>query len=278
MSESPRFSILTPAYNAELTLGRTVESVIAQTFVDWEQIIIDDGSDDRTLEVARSYAAQDPRVKVFERPHRGVTKTRIETMELAHGKLFARLDADDRMAPTYLERVAAFFEDHPDAQIVSTNGYQVFSDGREVYYYTAERFQSVTSLTISDMLAGYLIGTSAVMTRDVYELTGGPRPEARSEDIDLWLRAVALGAVHYHLPEPLFYYHQDAENRVSDDVEAVWRSHVEILQHLLDAELLSADDAALARRFIRRYQLKLRLRWDRWGIPARKAISRVGRT
>ena len=181
------------------------------------------------------------------------------------------------MREDYLDRVDDMFRRYPEAQIVSTNGYQVFADGSQVYYYTADVFQHESSLSIEDMLRGYLIGTSAVMSRDVYEMTGGPRPEARSEDIDLWLRAVAMGANHRHLPEPVFFYHQDAENRVSDDVGAVWASHVEILEHLIDAGLLTDEQRVIASKAIRRYRVKLALRWHRWGIPARKAISRVGR-
>lgn len=276
-ASTPVFSILTPAYNAEATLARTLDSVLAQTMGDWEQVIVDDGSTDRTLEIARSYAERDPRFRVFARPHQGVTATRIESMRLARGAHFARLDADDCMTPGYLERVAAVFSEHPDAQIVSTNGYQVHADGRRVYYYTDPFFQTLSSLTITDMLSGRLIGTSAVMTRDVYEMTGGPRPEARSEDIDLWLRAIAMGAKHYHLPEPVFLYYQDATGRVSDDVPAVWRSHVEILRNLITEGLLAPADAALARRAIRRYRLKLAVGWDRWGIPLRRSLARTRR-
>lgn len=273
----PRFSILTPAYNAERTLSRAIESVLAQTCGDWEHLIVDDGSTDATLTLARSFAEKDPRIRVIPCTHRGVTASRIEAMRAARGELFARLDADDAFTPEYLAKVDAFFGRHPDAQIVSTNGYQVFSDGRRVYYYTDPIFQQESSLGIAEMLSGYLIGTSAVMTRVVFELTGGPRPEARSEDIDLWLRAVAQGAVHYHLPEPIFLYYQDAPDRVSDDVAAVWRSHIEILEYLIAEGLLGESETRLARRAIRRYRLRLALRWDRWGIPARRSIARLGR-
>lgn len=281
MAESrttPRFSILTPAYNASATIARAIESVLAQTEGDWEHVIVDDGSTDSTLDRARHYASEDPRIKVFACAHRGVTLSRIEAMHRATGQLFARLDADDEMEPVYLEKVDEVFRSHPDAQIVSTNGYQVHADGTRVYYYTDPVFQALTSLTLADMLDGHLIGTSGVMTREVYELTGGPRPEARSEDVDLWLRSVAMGAKHYHLPEPVFLYHQDAENRVSSDVPAVWRSHVEILEHLLGTGLLSERERQLARAAIRRYRIRLALRWDRWGSPARRSWTRRGRS
>ncbi len=275
--KAPRFSVLTPAYNAERTLSRAIESVLAQAFDDWEHIIIDDGSTDGTLALARSYAEQDVRIRVYACAHRGVTASRIEAMQQARGELFARLDADDAFTPEYLEKVEAFFGKHPDAEIVSTNGYQVFADGRRVYYYTAPVFQEESSLSIGDMLSGLLIGTSAVMTRGVFEMTGGPRPESRSEDIDLWMRAVAMGATHHHLPEPVFLYYQDAPNRVSDDVAAVWRSHIEIIEYLIAEGMLDQRETDLARKAIRRYRLKLALRWHRWGIPIRRRMAQTGR-
>lgn len=273
-----RFSILTPAYNAATTLSRAIESVLAQTFGHWEHVIVDDGSADDTLSVARSYAERDTRIRVFERPHRGLALARQETMRCASGDLFVRLDADDELTPEYLEQVDRLFVAHPDAQIVSTNGYQVFPDGRRVYYYTDPFFQQVSSVSISDMLRGRRFGTSAVMTRGVFEMTGGPRPEARSEDLDLWMRAVALGATHYHLPEPVFLYHQSGKGQLSADARKVWRSHIEILKHLIGEGLLSADDVALARQALRGYRLRLALRWDLWGTPLRRMLARSGRT
>lgn len=278
MSQVPRFSILTPAFQAEATIARAIESVMAQSCGDWEHIVVDDGSSDRTLEIARSYARRDERIKVYARPHRGVTATRLDCMAQAAGSHFARLDADDRMREDYLEKVADVFDRYPGTGIVSTNGYQVHADGTLVYYYTAPVFQEESSLTITDMLSGDLIGTSAVMTRDVYEMTGGPRPEARSEDIDLWLRAVAMGATHRHLPEPVFFYHQDADDRVSDDVVAVWRSHREILTHLIRSGLLGSSDVTLANKAIRRLSVKLALRWDLWGaVLNRRRVARRAR-
>jgi glycosyltransferase involved in cell wall biosynthesis len=270
---SPRFSILTPAFNAAATLARAIESVLAQTCEDWEHVIVDDGSADGTLAVARSYAERDSRIRVFDRPHRGLALTRQETMRCATGDLFVRLDADDELTPEYLEKVDRLFVAHPDAQIVSTNGYQVFPGGRRVYYYTDPVFQKVSSLSISDMLRGQRFGTSAVMTRGVFEMTGGPRPEARSEDLDLWMRAVAMGATHYHLPEPVFLYHQSGKGQLSADARKVWRSHIEILEHLIGEGLLSEDDVRLARRTRRGYRLRLAARWDLWGTPLRRALA-----
>lgn len=277
MTSRPLFSVLTPAYNAEATVARAIESVLAQSCADWEHIVVDDGSTDSTLATARAFAERDPRVKVISMPHRGVTATRIDAASRATGTYIARLDADDRMREDYLERVLDTFSRYPDTDVVSTNGYQVFGDGSQVYYYTDPVFQTESSLSLSDMLAGNLIGTSVVTKREVYEMTGGPRPESRSEDIDLWLRAMAMGAVHRHLPESVFFYHQDAPDRVSDDVEAVWRSHVEIVEHLIGSGFLKVSEVELARRMVRRLKLKLAIGWHRWGLPLRKAVRALGR-
>jgi glycosyltransferase involved in cell wall biosynthesis len=263
-----------PAYNASATIGRSIESVLGQTFADWELVIIDDGSHDDTLKTAQSYAERDERIRVHSGPHRGLVGARSESMRQACGELFARLDSDDEMLPEYLSRIDAIFREHPDAQIVSTNGYQALPDGRLVEYYRDPVFQKVSSLTVTDMLSGHLFGTSTVMSRDVYELTGGPREGARSEDIDLWFRALAHGAVHYHLPEPVFLYHQSAES-MSKNAAAVWRSHIEILENLISTGLLSPSDVELARKAIRRYRLRLAVRWDLWGTPLRRFATGV---
>lgn len=263
-----------PAYNASATIGRSIESVLAQTYGDWELVIVDDGSADDTLSLARAYAERDERIRVHTGAHRGLTDTRAEAMRQARGELFARLDSDDEMLPQYLERVGEVFRANSDAHIVSTNGFQVMPDGRRIAYYRDPVFQTQSSLTVSDLLRGHLFGTSAVMSREVYEMTGGPRPGARSEDIDLWFRALALGAVHYHLPEPVFLYHQSAES-MSKDATAVWRSHIEILENLISSGLLGPSDVELARKAVRRYKLRLAIGWNRWGTPLRRRASGV---
>jgi hypothetical protein len=84
-----------------------------------------------------------------------------------------------------------------------------------------------------------------------------------------------MGARHYHLPEPLFLYHQHHQTQMSGDARAVWRSHIEIYENLVKSGLLGPSDARLARRAIRRCKLKLSLRWDMWGIPARRKLARM---
>jgi glycosyltransferase involved in cell wall biosynthesis len=95
----PLISVVVPVHNTEPYLAQALESIRAQTYTRWELIVVDDGSTDRSVSVARSQAAQDPRIKVYEGPRAGVAPTLNAGVALAEGDLIARMDADDVAAP-----------------------------------------------------------------------------------------------------------------------------------------------------------------------------------
>src|SRR5437764_13661053 len=97
-----RVSVIIPAYNAAKTVGRAVDSVLAQTFADFELIVIDDGSTDSTAEVVQS--RRDQRIRCITVANGGVASARNRGLDLASGDLVAFLDADDAWLPTKLER------------------------------------------------------------------------------------------------------------------------------------------------------------------------------
>src|SRR6476661_6812532 len=97
-------SILMPAHNAQRYLTEAVRSVLAQTHVNFELLAIDDGSTDRTGRILRSFANQDPRVKVVAHENRGMGRALNGAMEVARGEWLIRMDADDVMLPHRIER------------------------------------------------------------------------------------------------------------------------------------------------------------------------------
>lgn len=110
-------SIITPAYNAVRTLSETIESVQAQTFTDWEMIIVDDCSSDGTTALASRYATDDPRIRVIRRAENGgVAAARNQALGAATGRYMAFLDADDLWLPEKLHLQLAFMHEH-DATI-----------------------------------------------------------------------------------------------------------------------------------------------------------------
>lgn len=102
-------SIITPTYNAEHTIAMCIESVLAQTYTDWELIITDDCSEDATVDIVNRFAASDSRIRLFRMDvNGGAGKARNHSIEKAQGRYIAFLDADDQWMPAKLERQLAF--------------------------------------------------------------------------------------------------------------------------------------------------------------------------
>ena len=110
----PRVSVLMPVYNCEPYIGKAIESVLDQTFQDFELIVVNDGSSDKSGEIASSY----PQVRCFDRPHKGIPETRNFAVSKAEGELITFLDADDLWAPEKLSLQVKYMTGHPDCGIV----------------------------------------------------------------------------------------------------------------------------------------------------------------
>ncbi len=119
---TPRVSVVIPFLNAERFLGETVESVRAQTFADWEVLLVDDGSTDGSTRLAKEYAAAQPdRIRYLEHPghvNRGVNATRNLGARRSRGEIFAFLDSDDIWLPSKLETRVAELDAHPEAGLL----------------------------------------------------------------------------------------------------------------------------------------------------------------
>ena len=111
-SQTPKVTVFIPVYNREQYVGEAIESILAQTFSDFEILLIDDGSTDRSVEAIRSYS--DPRIHlVCNEENLGIPKTRNRGVKLARGQYMAMLDSDDHAHPERLEKQVAFLDTHP---------------------------------------------------------------------------------------------------------------------------------------------------------------------
>ena len=118
-TQNPKVTVFIPVYNREQYVGEAIESILAQTFSDFEILVVDDGSTDRSVDKIRSYT--DARIRLISNEENlGIPKTRNKGVELARGQYMAMLDSDDRAFPDRLEKQVAFLDLHPDyAQIGS---------------------------------------------------------------------------------------------------------------------------------------------------------------
>lgn len=133
----PKVSIMMPAYNAEQYIAAAIESVRAQTFSDWELVIVDDGSTDRTSEIIHSF--DDSRIRYFYQENAGEAAARNTALTKMRGQLLAYIDADDLYLPDHLQQTVAYLEKHPDKDAVYTDGIHIDPDGRHLQSLASRR-------------------------------------------------------------------------------------------------------------------------------------------
>jgi len=220
-------SIIIPCYNYARFLPDAVASVLAQTFTDWELIVVDDGSTDATLTIARQLLAQhaDRRMRVFHQANCGNAATRNTGAEQAAGEYIMYLDADDLIAPTYLERTVAILRNHPAVGFVYT-GMRLFGADRHDWPSTA---YDARILPIENVVLAH-----ALLRRAAWEQVGGfdtIHPLYGLEDWDFWLRLAAAGWQGWHIDELLVFYRRherSMSSQLRSDQE--WDARAQIIR------------------------------------------------
>jgi glycosyltransferase involved in cell wall biosynthesis len=204
---TPTVSVLMPVHNAERYLAEAVESILGQTFADFEFLIIDDGSTDRSRAILERYAAHDERIHLTSRPNTGYTVALNELLGLARGELVARMDADDVALPERLARQVEFLGAHAEVVCVGTAVHMIDAAGR----FLRDVHPGMDHEEIQKRaLAGDcpLNHPSVMMRRAAVEAVGRYHPEFEpAEDLDLWLRLGEVGRL-VNLPEVLMKYRQ----------------------------------------------------------------------
>lgn len=249
----PHFSVLVPAYNASSTIRETLDSIRAQTFTDWECVVVDDGSADDTAQIVAEYAEQDQRFRLIRQENRGAAGAYRTAVSGAHSDLLIICSADDLLLPAHMVTMEDLIRRNPSCGIFSSNGEYLDDDtGEREVVYVSEEWQEERSLSIEQVILQCFFSVGAVFRREVYELTGGHRPGVYVDDYDLWLRAMAKGMLHRYTPEVLSV-HRVSSFQQSADVVRVWRSDIAVYEHLREENELSpgasaALEAAIAER------------------------------
>lgn len=183
----PRVSVVMAAKNYARFLPEAVESVFAQTFGDWELVVIDDGSSDDTPRVVRPYLA-DPRVRYFRSDRLGQSRAKNLGAHFGRGRLVAFLDADDAWEPTKLEKQVALFDANPEVGVVFCKRSLVDERGRPLPANPAAE-PPRGSVLPRMFTQNFVCFSSCVVRREVFSHVGGFDPGwDLSIDYDLWLR------------------------------------------------------------------------------------------
>lgn len=201
----PRVSISMPAYNAGRFISEAIESCLSQSLTDFELLIHDDGSTDNTLEIARSYEAKDPRIRVTTSTNCGAAVTRNKLIDASQGEYVAVQDADDVSLPARLELQVQFLDAHPDHVLVGGQIEWMEEDGLVIGpVHTVLNHEDIEARHLQ--LDCRMAQTTVMMRRNALQKVGGYDHDfAYAEDFDLWLRLGEVGKLA-NLPQAVARY------------------------------------------------------------------------
>lgn len=201
-TNSPEITVLLSCYNGERWLAEAVDSVLNQTFQDFEFIIVDDGSTDNSRKIITSYAVQDPRIIVIVKGNTGLADSLNVGIKKARGKWIARLDADDICLPMRLELQLAMAKAKPGAVFIGAGLFLIDEVGNASKSFSYPRKHETLLKSLTNM-GSFPAHSSAFYRADIVLEIGGYRPRIRrSQDWDLWLRLSEKGALT-SIAEPL---------------------------------------------------------------------------
>jgi glycosyltransferase involved in cell wall biosynthesis len=246
MLSNPKITVLMPVYNCELYIREAVDSILNQTFTDFEFLIIDDASTDATVAIIKTY--NDSRIQLIQKPQNsGYTNSLNYGLSIAKGEYIARMDGDDISLPERFAKQVAFLDANQDVVLCGTF-YSII--GTEKVITVPENFEDI-KLTL---LRKSCFGHPTVMIRKnsldrlavIYDVDKEP-----AEDYDLWVRLLAIGKMH-NLQEVLLNYRvhnsQVSQKRERQQRNSALETSLNILQYL-DCTI-EADERELLKKVI----------------------------
>lgn len=214
LSEPIEFSVIIPLHNKEKNICSTIESVLSQTYTNFELNIVNDGSTDDSLKMAQSF--YDPRIRIFNQPNGGVSSARNNGIKVSRNDIIVFLDADDLWLPFCLEEFHNLINEFREAQVFCTNYNMTGKDmkGSEKRYYVDDYFYTSAYFMAKWSIPIMLTGCVAVR-REVFKKVGNYNQNiSHGEDVDMWGR-LAKACKIAKSEKVTTIYRTDTENRAS---------------------------------------------------------------
>ena len=277
-----RLSVIIPLYNKAPYVAKAIQSVLAQTFTDYELIIVDDGSKDNSAEIASQVIEGHENCRLIRQDNAGVSMARNNGVAASHGDYLCFLDADDWWDPAFLEEMSKLIEEFPEAGIYGTN-YTIVNESKHktrvaiigvddafekgyINYckaYASTKYMPLTSISVA-------------IPKPVFDEMGGfPKGIKLGEDFILWIH-IALKYKVAFLNKPLAYYNQDVdvENRGTNHLH---HPNEHMLWNLADLEPLEKTDEDYKQLIdnLRTYSLQTYILDEQYRMAAREELQKV---
>lgn len=208
-TKKPLVSIIMPTYNRADLIGESLDCVLAQTYTNWECIIVDDGSTDDTKNKLQEYL-KDQRFQYYQKQNEGVAVARNYAVSKSKGQYILPLDSDDLIHNTYLEKGIHVFSENSKIKIV---------------YGLAEKFGveegkwKIPPFDYQLLLIYNMIFNSAIYKRIDFDRVGGYESNSTLEDWDLWIKILKNGGEAYQIQETLFFYRTHKQGSITNEMK-----------------------------------------------------------
>lgn len=204
----PLVTIAIPFFNDERYLSSAIQSVINQTYNNWELLLIDDGSRDRSIEIARSFSIKDERISlIVDGNNYGLAVRLNQSVELAKGVFYARMDADDIMVNTRIEKQIIYFKLHPETDVLGSSA-MIIDDSNNI----------IRSCDMSGVMGGFIHPTVMGRIEWFRKYLYCPRCK-RCQDVELWLRS-RNNSVFFNMIDPLLFYREIGVQSLKKNLES----------------------------------------------------------
>ncbi len=230
-------SIGIPFYNAEKYLEDAICSVLAQTYEFWELILVDDGSTDNSLEVAKKYARKDERIRILSDGENKKLPNRLnEIVRESKYDYIARMDADDLISSTRLEKQVNYFCNKPNIDLVSTGILSLKNDLSLVGYRTTLSNKIITKIDAVIGSTG-IIHASIMARKSWYERNLYNESSILAEDYELWLNAFFNNDLKVGFIEEQLYYYREEQNITLKKILIAYKTQIKIIKNLSNKQL-----------------------------------------
>lgn len=254
MTNSKYISIGIPFYNAEKYLEDAICSVLAQTHQDWELILVDDGSTDNSLSIAKKYAKHDDRIRVTSDGKNKKLPFRLNQIICeSQYDFIARMDADDLMSNDRLEKQINFLKTNKDTDFVTTGYFSIGTDDELTGVMNIKNYQMNTA----EILEGRtnLIHASLLARKDWYLRNMYNETSLLAEDYHLWLDAAKKDDLNYSVIEEPLYWYRVTENVTIKKMLAGYTTQIEIISSNYQDIIRKSDKNRIVMKFRAKMQI-----------------------
>lgn len=260
-----KVSIIVPCYNYAHFMEEALESILAQSYTNWECVIINDGSTDNTEQIALRYCSQDVRFKYYDKENGGHSSARNLGIKNSSGQYILPLDPDDKIAEYYLEKAVTVLENNPSIKIACFQT-QLFGDVDQIIKMPPYDLRSL-------LIVNYMVNTCMFRRSDFDQTKGYDETMLGFEDWNLWIDLLKKGGTVEELPLIGYHYRKKElsvfntflkdRKRVYRDLLKLYMNHINVYEKYFDSPVQLIQENEKMKKVIKAYQ---QTRTYKWGL------------